>query len=183
MIIEEQLIFDLISEDTHTQEAFYKRHFGYVMAVCRRYLNNQEDALEACQDVFLKVFKNISKYDMNRDLKKWVGSIAINTCIDRIRKDNKKFSENYDKYTDVSTLDPLSEYSEILEELDAKDIMRLINKIGEKHKTVFLLYVVDGYNHKEIGKLLKMSENTSKWHVAQARKKLIPIIEKYYLNE
>ncbi len=183
MIIEEQLIFDLINEDAYTQKAFYQRHFGYVMSICRRYFNNQEDALEVCQDVFFKIFKNIAKYDMNRDFKKWVSSITINTCIDRIRKENKKYSDNYDKYTDISTLDPLSEYSDILEELDAEDIMKLIHQIDQKHKTVFLLYVVEGFNHKEIGKKLKMSENTSKWHLAQARKKLIPLIEKHYLNE
>ena len=165
--------------DAYSQKAFYKHYFGYVMAICVRYLP-REEALEACQDVFLKVFKNIDKFQVDRDLKKWMSSITINECIDRIRKNKKNLNETYleEVESNITYLNV-----EITENLDTEYILKLIDKINVDHKTVFLLYVVDGYSHKEISEKLNININTSRWHLAEARKAIIPLIQQHYLNE
>lgn len=175
------IITNLMNEDSKTQKEFYKAHFGHIMGTCRRYLNNPDEALEACQDVFLKVFKNISKYDNKRDIKKWIGSIAINECIDRLRSKKKQFADQTVDYEEASNITYLN--TEISEQLDAEIILKIINRLDEKYKTVFLLYVVDGYSHREIGDLLSISNNTSKWLLTEARKKLKPLIQKHYFDE
>ena len=73
--------------------------------------------------------------------------------------------------------------TEINEELDAELIMKIIDRLDEKFKTFFLLYVVDGYSHRQIGEMLNININTSKWILSEARKKLKPLIQKHYFNE
>ncbi len=180
MLIDKHLISKLKKGDAFTQKAFYKKYFGYIMGIGVRYLP-REEALEATQDIFLKIFKNIGKYDTERDLKKWISSISINECIDRFRKNKKRKNE-------ASLEDELDSNIafinvEINETLDAEYILKLIDKINKYHKTVFLLYVVDGYSHKEISELLNININTSRWHLAEARKEIRPLIEKYYLAD
>ncbi len=180
-IIKNQLVTNLINEDAATQKAFYKKYFGYVMSICLRYLNDREDALEICQDIFLKVFQNISKYDVARDFKKWIASIAINACIDKLRKDKNKLKINDIDGDEVSNISFIN--FDVSDRMDAEYILKLIDRIKPQHKTIFLLYAVDGYSHKEISEMLEINVNTSRWHLAQARKELQPLIKKEYLDE
>lgn len=182
-VIDKKVIINLINEDAKTQREFYERYFGIVMGTCRRYLSNHDEALEACQDVFLKVFKNISKFNAERDIKKWMGTIAINECIDRLRSKKKKFIEDTLNYEESKADNIAYLNTEINEQLDAELILKIINRLDDKYKTVFLLYVVDGYSHREIGEILEISNNTSKWLLTEARKKLKPLIQKHYFNE
>lgn len=181
MAIERAEISKLIEKDAHAQKTFYKTYFGYVMSICVRYLN-KEEALEACQDVFIKIFNNISKYDSNRPLKKWMSTITINECIDRTRK-HKKFVHRFLSIEETTVQNGLEHAIELKEDLDVKYILQLINSIKQEHKTVFLMYVVDGFSHQEIADKLTMKVSTSRWHLAQARKQLQPLVQQHYLED
>lgn len=181
LVVDKKVITNLMNEDAATQKSFYRQYFGYLMSICLRYMHDKDDALEVCQDVFLKVFQKIAKYDSSRDFKKWLSSITINACIDALRKRKKRLSEDSleeDIHENIAFIN-----LDVNEKMDAEAILKLINKINPKHKTVFLLYAVDGYSHKEISEMLEINPSTSRWHLAEARKELQPLITKHYLND
>jgi len=139
-----------------------------MLALCRSYAKNDEDAREILQDGFLKVFQQISRYDSGKaPLYTWMRTIMIRTAIDFLRKKNKaqvaiEWKEEHDPVIDA----------EALERVSAQQILYLLQNLPETSRAVFNLYVTEGYNHREIGELLNISDGTSKWHLSEARKYL-----------
>jgi RNA polymerase sigma factor (sigma-70 family) len=147
----------------------YKQYCSSMLALCRSYAKNEEDATEILQDGFLKIFQQISRYDSNKaSMYTWMRTIMVRTAIDFLRKQNKKqvaieWREEHDPVIDA----------EALERVSAQQILYLLQQLPEMTRAVFNLYITEGYNHREIGELLKISEGTSKWHLSEARKNLI----------
>jgi len=150
------------------QEVLYKQYCSAMLALCRSYAKNDEDAREILQDGFLKVFQQISRYDSGKaSLYTWMRTIMIRTAIDFLRKKNKaqvaiEWKEEHDPVIDA----------EALERVSAQQILYLLQNLPETSRAVFNLYVTEGYNHREIGELLNISDGTSKWHLSEARKYL-----------
>jgi RNA polymerase sigma factor (sigma-70 family) len=146
----------------------YRQYCSSMLALCRSYAKNEEDATEILQDGFLKIFQQIGRYDSNKaSMYTWMRTIMIRTAIDFLRKQTKKqvaieWKEEHDPVIDA----------EALERMSAQQILYLLQQLPETTKAVFNLYVTEGYNHREIGELLKISEGTSKWHLSEARKNL-----------
>ncbi len=137
-----------------------------------RYTKNENDATEVLNTGFLKVFFNIQKYELGQaSLYTWIRTIIINTCIDFIkqRTKNEQYSE-LEKAADVH-IDAC-----IIEKMDVEALLQLIRKLTPVAQAVFNLYVMEGYNHKEIGELMNMSVGTSKWYLSEARKNLKQMI-------
>jgi len=123
------------------------------------------EAEEVLQESFIKVFEKLNQWKGNGPLGGWIRTIVVNTSLTRI-KNNKKFK--YDKNIDDAV--SLSDNGEDqLEALQAADLMKLIATMPEGYKTVFNLFVVEGYGHKEIGDLLGISESTSKTQFLKAK--------------
>ena len=152
----------------------YKQYCSSMLALCRSYAKNEEDATEILQDGFLKIFQQISRYDSNKaSMYTWMRTIMVRTAIDFLRKQNKKqvaieWREEHDPVIDA----------EALERVSAQQILYLLQQLPETTRAVFNLYITEGYNHREIGELLKISEGTSKWHLSEARKTLQQMIQK-----
>lgn len=148
------------------QEALYRRYFDTMVGMCRRYTSDDEVALTICNDGFLKVFKNISSFGFKGSLEGWIRRIVYHTLADHFRKNSKYLQfmvfEDHDQ----------SQGPEVVPGLYLEDLMRLIEQLPATSEKVFRLYAIEGYNHREIGERLGMSENTSKWHLSNARKKL-----------
>lgn len=128
--------------------------------------------MEALNTGFYKVFKNIQLYDPARaSLYTWIRTIIINSCLDLNGKKEKNMSSQ--ELTDAIdvAVDP-----EVISRLSAARLLEIIRKLPAATQTVFNLFVMEGYSHKEIAVLLDISEGTSKWHVSDARKKLQTII-------
>jgi len=139
-----------------------------MMAVCFRYVRNREDALEVLHTGFLKIFQNIGSFDETKSaLFTWVQTIMVRTSIDFLRKKNSLL-QAVEWTEDVS---PEIE-AEVLVNRSAEEILSFLKQLSPSTATVFNLYVIEGYNHKEIAKLLAISEGTSKWHLSEAKKKL-----------
>lgn len=128
--------------------------------------------------IYLKVVKNMSSY-----LKKsetvpfdlWTRRIAINHVIDEFRRNNKhKENIDYRELNDFEELHPISD--PIIEE-KLEEILQAIDQLSNMNRTVFNLFVIDGYGHEEIAKMLKISSGTSKAHLHNARKKLREMLE------
>ena len=170
---EQDLIKGCILNDRRMQELLYKQYCSSMLVLCNSYAKNEEDAIEVLQDGFLKVFQQIDKYDANiSSLYTWMRTVMIRTAIDFLRKQNKKSVaiEWKDDY------DPAIE-AEALQRMSAQQIQNMLQHLPATTRMVFNLYVTEGYNHKEIGELLIISEGTSRWHLSEARKYLINLLK------
>ena len=166
---EQDLIKGCIRNDRRMQEVLYKQYCGSMLIICRSYAKNEQDAIEVLQDGFLKIFQQIDRYDSTKaSLYTWMRTIMIRTAIDFLRKKNKRevaveWKDEHDPVIDA----------EALERMSAQQILSLLQLLPATTRAVFNLYITEGYNHREIGEILSISEGTSKWHLSEARKYLI----------
>lgn len=146
------------------QQELYKRFAPKMYAVCMRYANNSEDAQDLLQEGFIKVYRNLEKFRAEGSFEGWIRRVFVNTSIEHFRRKNTLYSitekeENVIEDSDITALDNLAE----------KDIINLIQELSPGYRTVFNMYVVEGYSHKEIGNILGISEGTSKSQLARAK--------------
>ncbi|MBT8219338.1 MAG: RNA polymerase sigma factor [Bacteroidia bacterium] len=161
-----------IQGDRRAQNELYKLCYGPLMSVCTRYKSDRDEAAAALNVGFLKILQNLNRYNKKAPFIAWIKRIMINTMIDDYRKgkkeklvDHRDFSE---PQYDVEGID----FNQADLQFDADQILELIEELPTMTKRVFNLYAIDGYSHKEISKMLDMSDGTSKWHLSNARKKL-----------
>ena len=157
------------------QKFLYERFFGRVFGIAMRYTKNQEEAIDILNTAFLKVFTSLDKYEDNSNLAGWIAKIVFNTAIDHVRRNTK-----YRQVMDFNVETDGSVGNDSLDNLQAEDLYRLIQKLPASSRSVFNLYVIDGYKHKEISELLDISVGTSKWHLSNARKELQELIAVHY---
>lgn len=149
------------------QKYLYERFFGKMFGIAMRYTQNQEEALDILNTSFLKVFTSLDKYQDNNNLAGWIAKIVFNTAIDHVRRNTK-----YRQVMNFSIEKDGMVKNDSINNLNAEDLYRLIQQLPGSSRTVFSLYVIDGYKHKEIAEILDISVGTSKWHLANARKEL-----------
>lgn len=156
-----------------SQEALYRQFFGYAMAICLRYASNKDEAIEILNDGFLKIFNHIQSYDTSRPFKSWLSKIMANTAIDHLRSKKKiSFSEDITQAYDLGVHD-----DKALDKLAYEEILQLVQDLPPAYKTVFNLYVMEGFQHQEIADLLGISEGTSKSNLFKAKRILKTKIE------
>jgi RNA polymerase sigma factor (sigma-70 family) len=171
---DEELIKKCTCGDLLAQKAFYEKFAGKMFGVCLRYMNGDDEAQDVLQDGFIKVFDNLEKYQKKGSLEGWVRRIIVNTALDQIRK-NKKYLDNVDADS-VSYL--LEDEVYIVEELEADDLLKVINRLPVGYRVVFNLFAIEGYSHKEIAAKLDITESTSKSQYSRARKILRTVLLK-----
>ncbi|MBI1343742.1 MAG: sigma-70 family RNA polymerase sigma factor [Terrimonas sp.] len=158
----------------------YSSFYGYAMAICDRYVNNQDDAVEILNDGFLKIFKEMGRFkpaydDVNSSFKGWLRKIMIYTAIDHFRK-NKKHAVVGDLETVVYQLPTWSENA--IDHISHEEIIRSIRTLSPGYRTVLNLFIIEGFTHEEIAQHLGISVGTSKSNLAKARKQLQKILFK-----
>jgi RNA polymerase sigma-70 factor (ECF subfamily) len=163
-IPESDLIRACIAGNRAMQEELYKRFAPKMYAVCMRYANNADDAQDLLQEGFIKVYRNLEKFRAEGSFEGWVRRVFVNTSIEHFRRKNTLYSitekeESIIEDGDINALDNLAE----------KDIINLIRELSPGYRTVFNMYVIEGYSHKEIGNILGISEGTSKSQLARAK--------------
>lgn len=174
-ISETDLIKGSIAGDRRMQEELYRRFAPKMYAVCLRYANNTDDAQDLLQEGFIKVYKNLHRFRAEGSFEGWVRRVFVNTSIEHFRKKSAQLSsvsekeENTIEDSDITALDSLAE----------KDIINIVQELSPGYRTVFNLYVVEGYSHKEIGELLGISEGTSKSQLARAKSILQKKVTQY----
>jgi RNA polymerase sigma factor (sigma-70 family) len=149
------------------QELIYKEYYPNMMAICLRYSNNKEDALDILHEGFIKVFRHIGKFKEGTSLSAWIKRIMVNTAIDFYRKNVRRRTEDLDKAYDVQSNDP-----DVFSQMSVKDILFCLQNLTPSYRAVFNLYVIEGYSHKEISEQLEISESTSRSNLVKARTKL-----------
>lgn len=176
------LVKGCAANDAKHQKVFYETYLGFVLKTVYRYLNNYEAAAEVANDAFVKIFRSFGKFEYSRAtdveslLMAWMRRIAVNTAIDHIR-----VSQKQSKYQPVAGKEWNDSKTEIRsdDQLLYKEMIELIRKLSPSYRTVFNMYVIDGYSHHEISKMLGISVGTSKSNLARAR----AFLQKYLVKD
>lgn len=163
-ISEPDLIRGCLAGDSRMQEELYSRFSPKMYAVCLRYSNNTDDAQDLLQEGFIKIFKNLDRFRAEGSFEGWVRRVFVNTSIEHYRRKVNLFStsereEAFVEDNSVNALDKLAE----------KDIIKLVQELSPGYRTVFNMYAIEGFSHKEIGSILSISEGTSKSQLARAK--------------
>ncbi len=171
------LIRGCINGERKYQEALYNIHSAKMYSVCLRYCSDSDDAQDVLQEGFVKVFKNLEKFRNEGSFEGWVRRIFVNTAIEHFRK--KSHLVSISETVEVSKKD---ENFSAFDKLAEKDLLEIIKKLSPGYRTVFNMYVIEGYSHKEIGNILNISEGTSKSQLARSKAILQKMVEEYNLN-
>ncbi len=168
---EKDFISACIRKERWAQKQLYETHYSQMMGVCLRYSNNKEDALDILHEGFIKVFKNIAKYQPGTSLSAWIRRIMVNTSIDYYRKSIRRRTEDIEQAYHVSSND-----ADVVSQCTEKEILAAVQTLSPAYRTVFNLYVIEGYSHKEIADQLDITESTSRSNLVKARIKLKEIL-------
>jgi len=152
---------------------FEYNDYSQMMGVCLRYAKNEHDALDILQEGFIKVFRNIAKYQVGTTLAAWIRRIMVNTAIDFYRKSIRRRTEDLDTAFNVKSLD-----ADAISQCSEKEILAAVQQLTPAYRVVFNLYVIEGYSHKEIAELMEITESTSRSNLVKSRMKLREIIKK-----
>lgn len=164
---EQELITKCRKNDPIGQRRVYERYAPVMMGVCRRYLSRTEDAEDVLVEAFCKVFKHLNQYSGNGSFEGWIRRIVVNEALMFLRK-NHALKNAYE----IQAHFDLKDDQNIVAELAARDILFLLDQLPQGYRTVFNLYVLEGYKHREIAELLGISINTSKSQLILAKKRL-----------
>jgi RNA polymerase sigma-70 factor (ECF subfamily) len=164
---EQDFIQACVNNERWAQRKLYEDNFGSLIGVGLRYANNQEDALDILHESFIKIFRNIVKYQPGTSLSAWMRRIVVNTAIDYYRKQTRRRTEDLQQAYSVSSSEPSP-----LSYLSVEEILDCIQKLSPAYRAVFNLYVIEGYAHKEIAEILEITESTSRSNLVKARIKL-----------
>jgi len=179
--VDKELLEACAQENRKAQFELYRLCYSLLLSVCFRYEKNKEDAEFLLNKAFYKILKSLDSYQDSVPFEAWIRRITINTCIDEYRKSKRSkldFVEEPMQESPTSEMD----YNEADKKYNAEELLEMVKKLPPASQKVFNLYVIDGYNHKEIAEKLNMSEGTSKWHLSSARQKLRDLLGKMMNN-
>jgi len=164
----QEMLQGSLANKRKAQEALFRHFYGFAMSIALRYSRDEMDAADIVSHAFVKIFKSIHSFDSSKgSLHAWIKKIVVNEGLDHI-KSRTRFSEN----VELETVPEPHVNNSIIDQMGAEEIMEIVKKLPPATHAVFVLYAVEGYNHREIAERLKISEGTSKWHLSEARKYL-----------
>ncbi len=170
-IAEQELVRQCKRGHLKYQELLYKQFYGYAVGIGLRYSANRDDALEAVNDAFIKVFNSIKSFDEKLPFKPWLRRVIVNTVIDQRRKNIKNLAE-----ADLDEAAFAATPALVVSKLNADDILMLMQLLPEMNRMVFNLYEVDGYNHEEISLMLGIAASSSRVYLGRAKERLRKLI-------
>lgn len=157
----------------NSQRKLYEHFYGYSMKICLRYSKSREEAVEILNDAFLKVFRNLDQFTPPNSFQAWLRRILINSAIDYYRVHHK-----YPAFLELKEAANVSRDEVPLPELlPNEDILPILQKLSPAYRMVFNLFVMEGYKHKEIAKMLDISISTSRSNLQRAKNKLRGLLE------
>lgn len=172
---EEDFIRACIAKDGIALKKLYEDHYPSMYPLCRRYANTEDDALDILHDGFIKVFRNIEKYQVGTSLGAWIKRIIVNTAIDYYRRENRR------RVMDIEDAkNQVVDTDDILSRISAEEIIGLLQNLTPAYRSVFNLYVIEGYSHKELAEILNITESTSRSNLVKARTKLKELLAQKY---
>jgi RNA polymerase sigma-70 factor (ECF subfamily) len=162
---EEKIVDGCRRGDRRWQRKLYDVHSSYMLGVCRRYIGDLHHAEEVLSNGFIKVFDKIDQYKGTGNLRAWIKSIMIRESLNFIR------SHHADMYeSDEEVLEFLAGEKLFADQVQPEHLIHLIDQLPVGYRTIFNMYTVEGYSHREIAEMLEIEEGTSKSQLSKARK-------------
>ena len=160
----QELINSCISGNQLAQKQLYDRFSSKMYAICLQYSKDSEEAKDILQDGFIKVFQKLKQFSGKGSFEGWLRRVFVNSALEKYR--NKIVNLSIDDKFDIPAG---GAHENIIAELSAMELLRIIQDLSPQYRLVFNLYAIEGYTHKEISKLLNISEGTSKSNLSRAR--------------
>lgn len=157
------------------QHQLYKELYSYGMGICMRYAEKKEEANEMLNDGFYKIFTKLNQYDEELPFRPWFKVVIVNAAIDYHRRKKEFKSDDFE-----NTKTELVDNFNIEDQLVYEDLIKVVQQLPPAYRTIFNMYVVEGYKHHEIADKLDISVGTSKSNLSKAKKKLRVLIEKIH---
>ena len=169
---EQELVHQCKKGDRKAQEEIYALFSPQMYVVCQRYSKSQLEAEDVLQEAFIKVFKNISQFRSEATLGSWIKRIVVNTALNSQRSKLYMFP-----MSDIEELNNVEDQNFSLTGFSINELLTMIRSLPEGCQTVFNMYAIEGYSHKEISEQLTISEGTSKSQYSRAKTLLRKMIE------
>lgn len=158
----EKLIKQCANNDRKAQKEIYQLFAGKLFSICLKYSKNKQEAQDNFQDGFVTIFDKIGQFNFKGSFEGWLKRVMVNTILLKYRK-KTVLSIVTEEIPDEVVVDIDDD------EISLDYLLNLIQELPERYRMVFNLYVLDGHSHKEIAKMLKIAEGTSKSNLARAR--------------
>jgi RNA polymerase sigma-70 factor (ECF subfamily) len=172
-----ELIKECLSGNRVMQNKLYAEFASAMMAVCLRYTKNRYDTEEILQEGFIKVYTCLHQYKFKGPLEAWIKKIMVNCALQKLK--NKKLLYLIMHAEDIT--DKFVDEALVLDHINAKELILLVQSLPTMCRIIFNLYVFEGMKHREIAKLLNISEGTSKSHLHDARILLQRKLQKQFI--
>jgi RNA polymerase sigma factor (sigma-70 family) len=163
----EKLIAGCREGEQASQYRLYAHFYNYALSVCYRYASNLEEAKEVLNDAFFKIFTKIDRYNPSYSFKGWLHRVVVNTAIDHYRSQQSK-----PIMQELTIAHGVEVETEVIENLTREEVYKMVQLLPRAYRTVFNLFVVEGFSHPEIAEILGITEGASKSNLSKARMKL-----------
>jgi RNA polymerase sigma-70 factor (ECF subfamily) len=177
---QQELVAGCKRKESWARRKLYELYSPAMLGICVRYVNERETARDILQEGFIKVFTKIDSYSGSGSFDAWMRKVFVTTALEYLRSIKSfKLNISLDNYNE--TYEPTEEVdASVVNKLSADEILQCINGLPTGFRTIFNLYVIEGYSHAEIAKMLNIKESSSRSQFARARQLLQTKIQKLY---
>lgn len=170
---EQALVAECLNGSSQAQYELYQKYVQAMFNVVVRMVKKTEDAEDIIQEVFVKVFRSLESFHGESTLGAWIKRITVNTTLNHLRKEKNNFLSSLEEGMDR----PIMEEEDVVSKYTMEQIHHAIKQLPEKCRVVLSLFLIEGYQHKEIASILKITESTSKTQYRRGRQLLQEILK------
>jgi RNA polymerase sigma factor (sigma-70 family) len=171
------LIKGCVRNDRASQKLVYQEFYSFSMAICMRYSDSREEASEILNDAFMKIFRNISQFDLTKPFRPWLKKILMNTAINRFHQNQRRIQTE-----EIQNVDEMDS-EKILSGISYEELVGMLQRLSPAYRTVFNLHVIEGYSHDEIAEMLSISAGTSKSNLFKAKEQLRKLLKEFFESD
>ncbi len=171
---ERELIKGCVKNDVHSQQALYEHFAPKMMGVSMRYCTSKMEAEDVLQDAFIKIFDKIKTFKGEGSFEGWIRKIVVFTALKSNDKRVSKFEPGSLENVQEQSFD-----AKAISNMETANLLSILQELPEGYRAVFNLYAIEGYSHKEIGKILDISDVTSRTQYSRAKQHLIKLLAQY----
>ncbi len=176
--IEANILVRVKNQDRRAQQALYDKYAPLFYSICMRYLKQPMDAEDVMIESFYKIFNKIGQFNDQGSFEGWMKRIVVNESLMHIRK-----KKNLNLHIEIEKAYDAKEDAVALDNLQYEELLALLEELPDGYRTIFNLYIIEGYKHREIADLLGISINTSKSQLILAKKRLREIYKKKHTRD
>ena len=168
----EKLIRKCQQKSRKAFEELYRKFSPFVYGICLRYAKNRDEAQDILQDCFIKVMDKIGDYRFEGSFEGWLQRMAVRESLNYLRLGRSSFSEIDEDDAEAEDIN-----ADIVSDISARELLDEIGKMPDGYRTIFNMYVIEGYQHNEIAEILDITESTSRSQLKKAREYLVELIK------